>query len=406
MARAKGKGQLVRRGTIWHLVIQVEGKPKWHSLGECQDEIEADVKADEFLKEIRRGECIEKAKAKAIGLKLKAVWTAFKTKADCGSVTLMGYDAKWRNFLSFLAECHPEIESTQQLTLAMGHQYVEWLGKKAIGSDTVKRHLRWVGFILRNVTCEDPFKRVPSPKVTEKAVRRSFSDADLEAMRKVFEDASIECLYKPEMEAAHYIALNTGLRLEDTCLLAWDSVNWEKMLVKAVPEKTKRFGTEVSIPITNVLGNVLRKAETWRRNEFVLPNLVKRYKGNPCGVSQDYCWLLRKAGIVTTQRREGRVGQTIKSFHSLRHTFVSRLAERGVSPLVIQSMSGHSTMLMTERYSHIGLDAKRKALGEAVETAVPPMEESATKKKLEAVKTLLETKKDKTPLETALLALL
>ena len=98
----------------------------------------------------------------------------------------------------------------------------------------------------------------------------------------------------------------------------------------------------------------------------------------------------------------------LKSFHSLRHTFVSRLAEKGISPLVIQSMSGHTTMAMTERYSHIGLEAKRKALGEEISFGKKdsPPDESATQKKLDAVKTLLRSKKDRTPLEEALLTLL
>jgi len=83
-------------------------------------------------------------------------------------------------------------------------------------------------------------------------------------------------------------------------------------------------------------------------------------------------------------------------------------AEKGVSPLVIQSMSGHTTMAMTERYSHIGLDAKRRALEEKAEPGkeTQPPDESSTKKKLDAVKMLLESKKDRTPLEEALLALL
>jgi integrase len=409
MTRKKGCGTLIRRGDKWNLVLSGgDGKRQWHSLGKCIDKIEADLKSDEFLKELRKGELLEQAKAKAIGLTLKNVWMAFKGKADCGLVTLAGYDTKWRNFLSFIKLLHPDIESTAQLNQSIGHRYVEWLSLKAIGPDTVKRHLRWVGFILRTVTGEDPFKSVPSPKVTEKAVRKGFSPADLDAMRKVFEDGQIECLYKSEMEAAHYIALNTGLRLEDTCLLLWDSVDWGKMFIKAVPEKTKRYGTEVTIPITLELECVLRKAEGWKHDAFVLPSLAKRYKGNPCGVSQDYCWLLRKAGIVTTQKRNGRIGQTLKSFHSLRHTFVSRLAERGISPLVIQSMSGHSTMLMTERYSHIGIEAKRKALGEesSVKKETAPTNESIAKKKLDAIKTLLGSKKNRTPLEEALLDLL
>ena len=100
-----------------------------------------------------------------------------------------------------------------------------------------------------------------------------------------------------------------------------------------------------------------------------------------------------------------------KSFHSLRHCFISKLAEKGISPLIIQSLSGHSTIAMTTRYSHIGLEAKRKALGDGdAEESTPTVKASAESKdatnaKLEAVRVLLEGRTND-PLAAALLALL
>ena len=403
MTRGKGNGSLVLRGDIWNLVLSgKDGKREWFRLGKCKNQAEAEVKAEMFLDELRKGESLDNAKVKVLGVPLKNAWGIFKGKADCGAVTLKGYEIKWKNFLNFLKLTHPELSGTDQLNQGIGQHYLEWLGEKAFGPDTARRHLRWAGYILRVVAGEDPFKNIPSPKTTEKSLRNGFSSEELEAIRKVFENEQIQCLYKPEMEAAHYIALNTGLRLEDTCLLAWASVDWTRMVVTATPEKTKRYRTTVSIPITPELESVLRRAEGWKQDTFVLPSMAKRYKGNPSGISQDYTWILEKAGVVTTQKRKWRLAQILKSFHSLRHTFVSRLAERGVSPLVIQSMSGHSTMLMTERYSHIGLEAKRKALAgstapsteaAAQESSVKPsIQETSAQQKLEALKVLLKGK--------------
>jgi integrase len=51
-------------------------------------------------------------------------------------------------------------------------------------------------------------------------------------------------------------------------------------------------------------------------------------------------------------------------FHDLRHTIITELAEMGVPDHVMESISGHLSRRMLERYSHIRLDAKRRALDE------------------------------------------
>jgi len=53
-------------------------------------------------------------------------------------------------------------------------------------------------------------------------------------------------------------------------------------------------------------------------------------------------------------------------FHSLRHTYASWLVEKGVDLYVVKQLMGHSSLAMTERYSHVGenaLSAAVKKLG-------------------------------------------
>jgi integrase len=48
--------------------------------------------------------------------------------------------------------------------------------------------------------------------------------------------------------------------------------------------------------------------------------------------------------------------------HILRHQFATRAQAAGVNPLVVQEMLGHTTLDMTRRYSHPGIDTMREAL--------------------------------------------
>jgi site-specific recombinase XerD len=45
----------------------------------------------------------------------------------------------------------------------------------------------------------------------------------------------------------------------------------------------------------------------------------------------------------------------IKNFHwhCLRHTFISRLVQKGVNLKVVQELAGHRTITMTARYAHL-----------------------------------------------------
>lgn len=49
-------------------------------------------------------------------------------------------------------------------------------------------------------------------------------------------------------------------------------------------------------------------------------------------------------------------------FHTLRHTFGSWAAQRGVPLYVIAELMGHSTLEITKRYSHLAPDQKRQAI--------------------------------------------
>jgi integrase len=49
-------------------------------------------------------------------------------------------------------------------------------------------------------------------------------------------------------------------------------------------------------------------------------------------------------------------------FHDLRHSAITQLAERGASDSTIMAIAGHVNRRMLERYSHVRMEAKRKAL--------------------------------------------
>jgi integrase len=76
--------------------------------------------------------------------------------------------------------------------------------------------------------------------------------------------------------------------------------------------------------------------------------------------------LMLAAGIEPGIAREkkGAVGRNISrlSFHSLRHSFVSNLANHGVSPELRQKLTGHADEKSHAVYSHHELATLQRAI--------------------------------------------
>ena len=55
-------------------------------------------------------------------------------------------------------------------------------------------------------------------------------------------------------------------------------------------------------------------------------------------------------------------------FHDLRHTFATRLVEKGVDLITVKNLLGHSTVKVTERYTHPNQKLKKEAVEALVQT--------------------------------------
>jgi integrase len=139
-------------------------------------------------------------------------------------------------------------------------------------------------------------------------------------------------------------ALNTGLRIGEILSLTWKSVDLENNLLSVFAHKTNKIRT---VPINTDARRVLEYWALGRKGEFVFYN---HETGKP--------FVDLKAGFALACRKSGIEGVT---WHTLRHTFASRLVTRGVDIVTVQQLLGHSTVTVSMRYTHTNLDAKRNA---------------------------------------------
>lgn len=155
----------------------------------------------------------------------------------------------------------------------------------------------------------------------------------------------------------------TGARLGDLLALTWKNLDLARMTIAFGQKKTKGF---VEIPIHPDLHKWLERAKDKSATALVFPISSSKKSGGAHGMSERFKALMKKAGIEGVVREKaGEKGRNRSSltFHSLRHSFNSAMANAGVSQELRQRLTGHASKAINDRYTHTELETLRKAVG-------------------------------------------
>jgi integrase len=141
-------------------------------------------------------------------------------------------------------------------------------------------------------------------------------------------------------------ALHTGARMGEQRAVRWSDIDFENRIItirRSAPkwlviEKSPKSNRHRRVDLTPELGEALGNIQ--RRSEAVFCN-EDGSKLRP-GQFHEILWAAqKKAGL-----------RRIK-WHELRHSFASILTTGGAPLRVVQSLLGHSSIKMTERYAHL-----------------------------------------------------
>lgn len=155
----------------------------------------------------------------------------------------------------------------------------------------------------------------------------------------------------------------TGLRLSEIINLKWKNVDLERNVLIVGDEDFETKGrNQRFVPVSSEVDKILEKRAEHRTPSSILP-LTKGEKDsfifckeNGMAYTGDYFSRKFKQAV-----RDAGLGEAIH-FHTLRHSFASNLAQRGVSIYVIKELLGHSSISTTEIYSHLNVDSLREAV--------------------------------------------
>ena len=188
---------------------------------------------------------------------------------------------------------------------------------------------------------------------------------DTESSRETFTIEQVEMLARTaegDWRGAIIFAYYTGLRLGDIAALTWDLLGIEPWVLRLRTAKTSKW---VEMPLRPEVVKWLRSQPRGIAKAPVFPSLIGKGTGGRFGLSGRFAAVMEKAGISGRVLRgsngSGRKTSSL-SFHSLRHTFVSALANAGVTAELRKGLSGHSDDRSHARYTHHDIENFRGAL--------------------------------------------
>lgn len=143
------------------------------------------------------------------------------------------------------------------------------------------------------------------------------------------------------------LSLFCGLRAGEITSLTWADVNFtEKTLSIKDPKNTKNRYAFMTIEIESML-----------KARYTGQEMNKRIFNN-VEVSRTFERVVASLGL--NDGRDDRRDRVV--FHTLRHTFASWHVQRGTPIYTLSKLMGHSSLRMTERYSHLSPNAEKLAV--------------------------------------------
>lgn len=153
------------------------------------------------------------------------------------------------------------------------------------------------------------------------------------------------------------LMLRCGLRVSETCTLAWEQIDWPAGTIRIDNSKGQ---VDRIVYVAPDVEQALQKWQPSRsRSGYLFPSPYKNRKGAPLTprlVQYLMAGYLQQAGVTRPY-----------SPHCLRHTFATQLLNAGMPLEVLKELMGHDSLQMTLRYAQLYESTKRQQYTQAMQ---------------------------------------
>lgn len=205
---------------------------------------------------------------------------------------------------------------------------------KTLATSTVKLELMLLSHVFSTAVAEwgmdhlvNPVAKIRKPKSPPGRTRRLSSGEERKLLRAAARHSN------PEFYAIVVIALETACRQGEILSMRFENVNWTRRTVHLPMTKN---GDPRDVPLSRKAYDIL--------HDYLPRKTSGKIFGSYAGASGlKSSWKSFVTGI----------GILDFHFHDLRHCAISSLVERGLNTIEVSAISGHRSMSMLKRYSHL-----------------------------------------------------
>lgn len=229
---------------------------------------------------------------------------------------------------------------------------------RPVKANTVRLELAIIGHLFTVARTDWGMESLQSPV---RAMRKPSPGEGRERRLEAGEEARLLRACAASLRPLVVLALETAMRRGELAGLHWSTIDLKRRVVRLTLTKN---GDARDVPLTPravaELERLKAAPQRWESGWVFGPPMLVAAR-----ITREFQRARKRAGIA---------GLT---FHDLRHEATSRLFERGLGPAEVRAITGHRTLVMLSRYTHLrGGDLVGKVAPPVVAT-VPPRREAS-----------------------------
>ncbi|MDD3224727.1 MAG: tyrosine-type recombinase/integrase [Clostridium sp.] len=339
---------------------------------------DAENKKDEYLNNIKNGLNINFDKA-CLG-DLMHTWLFEVKKIAVKPSTFTRYEGIFRIYIKSSGLYQMKLDDLKSIQIQRYYNNLANNGKSASVIKNLNKLLKSFfnyavdeGYLLRN-PCIGKKVVIPGAKEETKREIKIFTNEEIHSLNKALENHRLNALI--------LLALGTGLRQGELLGLKWSDIDFDKKVLKVqrsikevyfisengtrelktIEQSPKTKNSIRTVPIPSSLIPILNKQTTQQK--------LDKLKVGSSYTKSDYVFTTQLGTTINAQNLTKSYKRILekakipyKKFHSLRHTYATKLFEKNVPIKTVQMLLGHSDISTTSNiYTHVMPEKKIDAV--------------------------------------------
>lgn len=332
---------------------------------------DAENKRDEYLNGLKNGLNVDFKNVSLGNLIHSWLFEKIRISNKIKPSTFERYEGIYRNYIVNSSLYGLKLNELKSIQI---QRYYNQLLKDGKSSNVIKNLNKLIkyflnyavdeGYLIKN-PCNGKKIVIPGESVSEKTELMIFDDTEINAFKV--------SLDKHRLKALFLLDLGTGLRLGELLGLKWSDIDMQNnelhvnrsikqvsiiaadgtKVFKTIEQIPKTKGSLRTVPIPVNLINIIKAHSSIQKQE-------KLKAGSSYKVS-DFVFTTELGTTIDARNLTKQYARLLvkakieyRKFHSLRHTYASKLFERGVKLKTVSELLGHSNIAITaDTYTHV-----------------------------------------------------